>query len=81
MNNIYLLYSCDVWKSYASMKLLMASTIREAIDDLICEKLLSGDMLYRGLKGGAAVSAYTTEPDAQDLTFGYLECVGDGERL
>lgn len=81
MNQIYLLYSCDAWKSHASMKLLMASTIREAIDDLICEKLLSGDMTFRGLKGSAAVAAYSADPDTRNLSFGFLESVGDGERL
>lgn len=81
MNQIYLLYSCDAWKSHTSMNLLMASTIRESIDDLVCEKLLSGDMTFRGLKGKAAVAAYSADPDTRTLSFGYLESVGDGERL
>ena len=81
MNLIYLLYSCDAWKSHASMNLLMASTIREAIDDLICERLRSGEMTFRGLKGNSAVAAYSADPDARNLSCGYLESVGDGERL
>ena len=52
MNQIYLLYSCDAWKSHTSMNLLMA-----------------------------AVAAYSADPDTRTLSFGYLESVGDGERL
>lgn len=81
MNPIYLLYSCDIWKSRASMTLLMASTIRDTVDEFICEKLLTGDMTFRGLTGESAVTAYTTEPFYQELGYGYMEQVGDGERL
>lgn len=81
LNTIYLLFSCDAWKTKDYMRLLMATTILETVTGVICEKLRQGDMEYRGLTGDAAVEAYTTEPNAHDLKYGYLESVGDGECL
>lgn len=81
MNPIYLLYACDAWKSRASMRLLMASTIHETIDGMTCEQLGCGDMQFRGMTGDEAVAAYSVAPNHHELDYGYLECVGDGERL
>lgn len=59
----------------------MASTIREAIDGMICEQLGCGNMQFRGMTGDEAIAAYSISLNQHELGYGYLECVGDGERL
>lgn len=81
LNPIYLLYACDAWKSHSSMRLLMATTIPETIQGLICDKIICGDMEFRGRTGAEAAQAYVEDPIAGELTYGYLEQVGDGECL
>lgn len=80
MNKIYLLFACDIWKSHASMRLLMATTIRKTIDDLICEKLCQRDMRYGGQEGESAVDCYLDSKNPDCLEYGYLETVHDGEK-
>lgn len=81
LNPIYLLYVCDAWKSCSSMRLLMASTIAETIQGLICDKIICGDMEFQGRTGAEAAQAYVEDPSTGELTYGYLEQVGDGECL
>lgn len=43
---IFLLYSCDAWKSNDSMKLLTATTSTTRLRRFIESKIMSGDMRY-----------------------------------
>ena len=81
MNQIHLLYLCDAWKSRASMRLIMATTVPETMDGAICDAIQDGSIGYGGLTGTAALIAYEAEHDPRHLDYAYLETVGDGERL
>jgi hypothetical protein len=81
VNEIYLLYSCDAWKSKSSMRLIMATTIRETIEGAVCASIQKGDMDYAGKSGSAASAAYARERNDRLLEFGYLETLRDGEWL
>lgn len=91
MNQIYILSSCNIYKEYSSMKLVMATTSVRKVKDEIKNQIRSGDMDYdygRGLS--KAERCVTLEEDYKKYGISYLnnclECghvniVGDGERM
>lgn len=87
---IYLLFSCDEWKSHSSMSLVVASVSSEVIIKAIITKIREGDMEYR--RGNQTLSkASQVKHLMQDcidngvdfvfenLDYGYVEIVDDGE--
>lgn len=84
---IFLLYSCDQWKSKDSERLVCASTELEKIKDAIIEEIKEGNMCYEDenysvkkmLKNFNSDwdSGYDVDPL---LIYGSFSCVNDGER-
>lgn len=75
--DIYLLYSCDEWKSWSSISLIMASTSQNKIRKEIKSRVRNGDMEY-----GAEFKNITESPleDINNcLEYGYIDIVVDGE--
>lgn len=74
---IYLLYSCDEWKSYSSFKLVMASTSDSKIRNEIQKQVKSKNMDY----GSNIEDLKEKELNYLNscLNYGYIEIVVDGE--
>lgn len=50
MDNIYILYACDAWKSTSSRAIIMASTNEEDIRQEVIERVTIGCMAYKSDK-------------------------------
>ncbi len=80
MDDIYILYACDEWKSKSSMRLVMATTNIEALEREIRNELENGYMEFGGYSGEEAVECFNrNELGFDSLTYGYVEIVEDGE--
>lgn len=78
-NQIFLLYSCNEWKEWASMRLIMATTVQETLDGAIVKELDANKMGFAGLCGEEAATAFQNRKRYDDLSYGYVGIVGDGE--
>lgn len=77
---IYLFYSCNQWKEYSSMKLIMASSDKSKIIEQIEVELLANNMEYAGADGKDGVLEFRArEYDFNLLGYGFVDVVGDGE--
>ena len=78
--DIYLLYSCNEWKEYSSMRLIMASTDEEKIIKQIKKEIRSGDMAFDGHKGKKGVNSFEERyGDYGSLEYGFVTIVGDSQ--
>lgn len=89
---IFLLYSCDAWKSNDSMKLLTATTSTTRLRRFIESKIMSGDMRYADSGetycGKKAVQQFRTDWKTitraginSQLDEGFIDYVYDGEEI
>ena len=88
MNNIYLLNTCDEWKSSSSMSCIMATTSLEKLRKGIIQKIKDEDIEYkRGydditVKEQLAMFKSDWERDktfaCDNLDYGYVETMENG---
>ena len=80
MNSIFLLYSCNQWKEFSNMKLIMASTDEGKIIAQIKKEILDGNMKCDGADGEQGVNNFSEHnSDYNVLENGFVNCVTDGE--
>ncbi len=90
MKNIYILYTCNEWKEYSSMSLVVASTSIRRIKSIIIQKIKDDDMEYK--RGWNDISKTKQIKMLREdwnekgsnfvfdnLDYGYVEVVADGE--
>lgn len=90
MKNIYILSSCNEWKEYSSMSLVVATTSVKKIKNIIIQRIKDDDMEY---KRGEDELSKTKQIKKlcedwnymgidfvfDNLDYGYVEVVADGE--
>ena len=91
MADIYILFSCDEWKSNDSMQMICASVYPEKMLDVIENEIDEGNMTfyYGNSEEDESLSAFRKfRSEGADLKFingpleyGHLEIVEDGEVL
>ena len=89
MDPIYLLYTCDIHKSWASMRLHVATTNESVLLDCLKDCLKANIMAYNCSDEEDEQCYSDTELDALDqipfgeinvlLDYGYIQTVVDGE--
>lgn len=89
MKNIYLLFSCDQWKSKDSMRLVVATTLPDRLTKVISDQIRNDTMEFdRGDELSMTgmlreIKKYNPETQLSDLNnflvYGYVDCVRDGE--
>lgn len=82
---IFILFSCDVWKTYSSFRFLMATTNPELCIKAIYEELENDHMEYGGYETQEAsdllmrdYSSYGISHLDEKLTYGSIIITGDG---
>lgn len=91
MKQIYILNSCDEWKSWSSMSLIMASTSLRKIKGEIVKQIKEGNIEYKRGNQNLSKTAqikmlredYKTHGEKfifDNLNYGYINDVADGER-
>lgn len=83
--NIYVLKSCDAWKTYNSMKDIVYTTNLKTLKKVIVEELKQDNMEYDG-DFSSDFDKFINDEDLVRyidirLTYGHLICVEDGEIL
>lgn len=78
-NKIYLLFSCDIHKSWSSMHLIVATTDIERLNEVIINELSDEDMDYYQSRGKEAIEKFLDNQDYKLLDYGYVDIVDDGE--
>ena len=88
---IYLVYSCDEWKSTDSMKLMMATTSQRKLKSYIVKAIKDGDFVYswtdneskaEQISGFKYSFKYSTRYDINNkLKYGYIDYCYDGEEI
>jgi len=76
--NIYLLYTCNIWKNYDSMRLIMASTSESKIRKEIKNQIKDGNMKYNADDKDLKEAELNYLNNCLD--FGYIDIVVDGEK-
>lgn len=78
---IYLLYSCDEWKGVSSMRLLVATTAEEVLNEQIRECFIEESAELDDKTGKEAADVWDEgERSYGDLKYLYVDIVNDGER-
>ena len=87
---IYVVFSCDSWKTPNSMRLEMATTSPQKLRDFIIRKLENGDFAYEDQYESAEwqVEKFKCDFDNKEvvlvdsrLKYCYIESVTDGEEV
>lgn len=65
---IYILFSCNIWKEYSSMRLIAASTNILSIYNIVQEEISNKNMEYGDLIGCKALKLFE-----QDLKKGFVD--------
>lgn len=87
---IYVVFSCDNWKTPNSMRLEMATTSPQKLRDFIIQKLEDGDFAYEDEFESAEwqVEKFKCDFDNKEvvlvdsrLKYCYIESVTDGEEV
>lgn len=83
--NIYVLKSCDAWKTYNSMRDIVYTTNLKTLKKVIVEELKQDNMEYDG-DFSSDFDEFINDEDLVRyidirLKYGYLVCVEDGEIL
>lgn len=58
MKNIYIVFSCDEWKSKDSMRLLTASTSGNKLINVIRNEIVNSNMEFQGLPQKRVIKAF-----------------------
>ena len=74
---IYLLYSCDDWKSYSSFRLVMASTNENEVRKEVIKQVDKGYMDYDSCLD--ELETLDLESINNILEYGFINIVKDGE--
>jgi len=81
MKKVYLLYACDQWKSFNSMRLRMATTSEKKLRKAVLEAIGDDDMEL----DVANIATFIRDRDVHEidnsLQYGFIHVVGDGEEL
>ena len=85
---IYLVYSCDDWKSTDSMRLEMATTSVRRLKSFIAKKIKAGDYYYGSEEESRQVERFKRDFDTETrdyinslLIYGFYDCTYDGEEI
>lgn len=73
---IYILYSCDVWKTWASMSLVVATGSPATLKKVLKKQVSAKNMEICSVDETLELSI---EEINQRLEYGYIEVVRDGE--
>lgn len=87
---IYVLFSCNEWKSSSSMRFITATLSLETLFYVIKAEILNDNMNYSrgkdGLSAEEQAALFTSDVDEEGISFalnnleyGYVEGVEDGE--
>lgn len=89
MKNIYILYSCDAWKSNNSMSIIVATTSIRKLKSIIVKEIEEGNIEYERYDNITAKnqakalikdwSENGPEYIFANLKYGYVEVFVDGE--
>jgi hypothetical protein len=79
MKDIYLLYECDDWKSHSSMSLRMATTSEKKIRKAILEAIGDKDMELDVSNKATFLRERDLHEIDNNLKYGFINIVGDGE--
>ena len=72
MDKIYILYTCDEWKSRDSMRVSEATTDKDTLCAIIANNIFEGEMEYEGLKNHAGLLDFKADYDRNQVDFGKL---------
>jgi len=72
VDKIYILYTCDEWKSRDSMRVSEATTDKDTMYAIIANNIFKGEMEYEGLKNHAGLLDFKTDYDCNQVDFGKL---------
>ncbi len=84
---IYILFACNEWKDYGSMRLIGATTSVHKLRQMIAQEITLGNMGYDSLDLSTKAQLHQLHKDAQrytiadinnSLSFGYIAEVYDG---
>lgn len=70
----FLLFSCNKWKEYSSMRLVGVSMDLEALYIMIGSKIKAGDMLYQSNDKKESWEMFQQDYRRGKIEFGRLEC-------
>lgn len=86
---IFVLFSCDVWKTWASKRLIGATTSPTKLKKMIIEEIKEEGMTYGNEEASIAKQVAQFKKDFKEkpkddinslLTYGFYDYVYDGER-
>lgn len=90
MKKIYILSSCDEWKSYSTMNLIMASTSITKIKSEIIKQIKEGNIEYNRVGSESKteqikdfkedLKKYKEDFAFNNLKYGFVNIVNDGEK-
>lgn len=72
MNIVFLLYTCDIWKEFSSMRLVGATNDVNMLCSMIANQILSGNMDYDGKSKQDGFLRFREDFKAQDVNFNRL---------
>ena len=79
---IFLLFSCNKWKENSSMDLVVATTDRHTLEQVIRNEIMDKSMECNGLSGADGVAEFDSrdwEDGYGDLLYGFVNIVKNGE--
>ena len=85
---IFVLFSCDEWKDYSSMRLCGASTSATKLKSMVISEIKEKNMIYgdesspKSAQIKAIRKAFKEKSPSEindQLIYGYIETVNDGE--
>ena len=86
--DIYYVCSCDAWKTWASMRIILITTDEGRLEDFLREQIKNGDMEYDGETKKEMLDNFDEDwltsnmADVNNkLKYGYYEAVADGEEV
>ena len=71
-DTIYLLYTCDEWKSRDSMRVSDVTTDKDTLYSIIASNVFEGTMSYQGIKNHAGLLCLKADFDMEQIDFGKL---------
>lgn len=76
--DIYILYACNEWKEYSSMKLVAATTDRDTLYSIMADEISKGHMGYMGETGKSGIVMLRKDykggnADPGKLEFGFVQ--------
>ena len=86
---IFVLFSCNTWKTYDSMRLVGATTSPTKLKMMIIEEIKDGNMAYKDEEASINQQVTQFKKDFKEkirgeinslLTYGFIDYMYDGER-